>query len=404
MTICPPEKCTGCGACANACPKHSILLEETPHGELHPVIDEKTCVQCRVCVQTCPSNTAPIFRNPKSCFAAWNTDVLARAHCASGGIGTLLAEYVIRYKHGVVFGVAYDAEMVPRTLFSETLVGIEAFKGSKYVQSIVSCDTFQNVEKFLSAGRFVLYIGTPCQVAGLKSFLRNNWDNLITVDLICHGVSPTRYFQEEIDYSCHKNHIKELADVRFRGNDGNNFCLTLWRKDGREHIRSYRGGVFDYYLKAFLMGISLRTNCYKCPYARPERVSDITIGDFIGLGESTPFPYPVDNVSSVTLNTETAVRLYADLSAKMPTLMNVQREYKERLVYRPSLLEPFPRHPLSMKFRNRYLRTGFPKAVRMTLTAPLLKVWIQQHLRYIIDILRHQIQIALKSLRHLLPG
>lgn len=401
MTICPPRTCTGCAACANACPAQCITLTEDAYGELHPVINETVCIHCRICIETCPNNASPIFCEPKACFAAWNTNAIQRARCASGGLATLLAEYVILYKHGIVFGTAYDSEMTPRTLPAESLARLEAFKGSKYVQSIISRDTFQNVKELLKKGRFVLYIGTPCQVAGLKLYLQDNWQNLITVDLICHGVCPSKYFEEEIAHLRRKYHIKTLLDVRFRGNDGNNYCMTFWEEKRGKRICRYRGGSFDYYLKAFLMGISLRENCHQCPYARRERISDITIGDFIGLGSTTPFPHLVDNVSSITLNTELAVDFYADFSVKTPTLMNVQRKYEERLAYRPSLLEPFPQHPLSKKFRGLYRQMGFSKAIRKTLTIPLLNAWFHRQLLCVFDQLSAPIQNALRSAWHL---
>jgi len=399
MTICPAENCTGCAVCANACPIRCISLCEDAWGELHPVVDEKVCVQCHACVRACPNKGSPVFREPQACFAAWNTDASQRARCVSGGLGTLLAEYFIRFKHGVVFGTAYDASMTPRTISTETLTGIDSFKGSKYVQSVVSCDTFQNVEKALEDGRWVLYIGTPCQVAGLKSFLSRDHQKLLTVDLICHGVCPSKYFEEEILHLCRRYHINTLADIRFRGNDGNNYRLTLWESDAEGKLRlSYRGGTFDYYLKAFLMGVTLRGNCYRCPYARPERVSDITIGDFIGLGTRIPFPLRVDNVSSVTLNTAMGIELFADLSDKNPTLISVQREYQERLDYRPSLIEPFSRHSLFGIFRRRYLRSGYSKAIRRTLFLPLLKAWFLQNVRLVFACRGRLIHKSIRSL------
>lgn len=114
---------------------------------------------------------------------------------------------------------------------------MERFKGSRYVQSLVGNDTYKDVRIFLRSGRLVLFIGTPCQIAGLKTFLRKDYDNLITVDLICHGVCPTKYFKEEVAYLTEKYNLNGVADIRFRGNDGNNFRLTLWNKDRESYSR-----------------------------------------------------------------------------------------------------------------------------------------------------------------------
>lgn len=230
MEICSENKCTGCAACVNICPRQCISLTENEYGELHPSVDETKCINCNLCAKTCPNNVPVVFNYPSHCYASWITDTDKRSLCASGGIGTIMAEYAIRHKHGVVFGTAYDDNFIPRVTYTETIEGLEAFKGSKYVQSIISPDTFKQVKDFLRNGRFVLYVGTPCQIAGLKTFLRKDYDNLITIDLICHGVCPTKYFKEEVDYLVNKHQIEGLSDVRFRGNDGNNFALTLWDK------------------------------------------------------------------------------------------------------------------------------------------------------------------------------
>ena len=218
--------------------------------------------------------------------------------------------------------------------------------------------------------RFVLFIGTPCQIAGLKTYLKKDYDNLITVDLICHGVSPTCYFKEEIGYLSNKYKIKNLTDIRFRGNDDNNYCLSLW--EGSKRV--YRALKYtDYYLGGFLLGVILRENCYSCKYARPDRISDLTIGDFLRLGKKVPFPYYVRNVSSVTLNSDRGGSFYEELIDKMPEVINVERDYSERLAYKPSLVEPFARHPLTDSFRAAYLKGGYLYASRKVLSNEVSK-------------------------------
>lgn len=394
MQICPEDKCTGCYACVAVCPHKCITMQENVYGELHPVIDDKVCVECGACQKTCPNNQEIGFNYPNACYASWITDKEKRSICASGGIGTILAEFVVRYKKGVVFGTAYDDELTPRVSYAETLEGIERFKGSKYVQSIVGEDTYKDVRSFLKDGRFVLFIGTPCQIAGLKTYLKRDYDNLLTVDLICHGVSPTKYFKEEISYLVNKHKISGLCDIRFRGNDDNNFCLSLWdsfKKKSNNYVmtfwhivggvkmRCYRGPLYkDYYLTGFLLGITLRENCYSCRYARPERVSDITIGDFIGLGKHIPFPYPKKNVSSVTVNTEKGSQFYQELAEKIPELMSIERQYSERLAYKPSLLEPFQKHPLTDRFKKVYGERGYIYASRSVMTREMRKHRIEK--------------------------
>ena len=382
MEICSKEKCTACFACVNACPHGCIEMQEDIYGVLYPKVDESKCVKCNLCVRSCPNNVEMEFNYPIACHAAWSVNTQGRMICASGGIGTMLSEYAIK-REGVVFGCRYDRNLTPIISSAETMEELECFKGSRYVQSLVGNDTYKQVKKNLLNGRFVLYIGTPCQIAGLRTFLKRDYDNLITVDLICHGVSPTRYLKEEIDFLRRKYKFlkgEEISDIRFRGNDGNNFRLTLWNKARRKLFTRekqllqkllHKDEAQQYYIAGFLQGVTLRENCYKCSYARPERVADITIGDFIGLGKHTPF-YPefnhdAKNVSVVMVNTLKGRRFYDNAVKNNHDIVNVERTYKERLEYKPSLISPFDKHPLAEEFRNQYLQHGFAEAIRIVM-------------------------------------
>ena len=220
--------------------------------------------------------------------------------------------------------------------------------------------------------------------------MRKDYDNLITVDLICHGVCPTKYFKEEVAYLTEKYNLNGVADIRFRGNDGNNFRLTLWNKDRRKLFPrdNYREKILrldetqQYYIKGFLLGISMRENCYTCNYSRPERVSDITIGDFIGLGRTAPFEFPKYNVSSVTTNTSKGLNFYEKVSEETYELINVEREYKERLLYKPSLIHPFERHPLNVEFVKLCKKKGYLFAIRKVLHRTMRKELLLTYLNY----------------------
>lgn len=403
MEICPKGKCTGCYACVNACAHGCISMKEDELGCVHPVIDEEKCVHCNLCTKSCPNNLELKFTYPFKCYASWIEDKEKRNICASGGIGTIMSEYAIK-QGGIVFGSRYDSDLTPIMTYTESVEELEYFKGSRYVQSLVGENTYKQVKAFLKKERMVLFIGTPCQIAGLKSYLHKEYDNLITVDLICHGVCPTSYLKEEVAYLADKYKLTGISDVRFRGNDGNNFRLSLWNKDRRKLFPrdNYREKLLrtsdlqQYYLKGFLLGVSMRENCYSCNYARPERISDITIGDFIGLGRTVPFEYTKQKVSSVTINTEKGSMFYDNVSKQMETLLNYERDYNERLQYKPSLVHPFERHPLNRVFNGFYKKYGYVKAIRMVLGKSMRK---EQFRSYLKSLMRFNIVLLKKISR-----
>jgi len=194
------ELCTGCNACYSICPAHCISIQEDPEGFLYPVIEKEKCTSCKKCENICPAAVKGNKRKPLSVYAARNPDEQIRRQSSSGGIFTLIAEYIIQ-KGGVVFGARFNDNWEVVHDYTETVEGLAVFRGSKYVQSRIG-DTYIKTKNFLLAGRKVLFSGTPCQIAGLKAYLQKDYDNLLTVDLVCHGVpSPLvwkRYLDEVI--------------------------------------------------------------------------------------------------------------------------------------------------------------------------------------------------------------
>lgn len=196
--------CCGCNSCVQRCPKSSITMREDEEGFLYPDVDESTCIDCGLCETVCPVIHQSTVRKPIAVCAAKNKDEKIRLSSSSGGAFTALAESVID-EDGVVFGAKFDEDWSVVHDYMETREGLAAFRGSKYVQSRIG-DSFKKAEQFLKAGRKVLFSGTPCQIAGLKRFLRKEYDNLLTVDFICHGVpSPgvwREYLKEETARQC----------------------------------------------------------------------------------------------------------------------------------------------------------------------------------------------------------
>jgi coenzyme F420-reducing hydrogenase beta subunit len=362
MEICPENICTGCGACISICPVNCISMKEDKYGEGHPAIDKSICINCGKCRQVCPNNNEPEFNMVRKCYAAWDKNKENRRKCASGGIASLISNYFIENEGGIVFGTSYDENLDPCVSYAERTVELEKFKGSKYVQSYFSKDEYKAVKDFLGKGLKVLFIGTPCQVSGLLSYMGKDNSDLYTCDLLCHGTCPSSYLKDEVIHLIGKR--KPADNIRFRGNDDYDFHLSIWN----ENDCLYNKKATDQpYLYGFLNGVTLRECCYSCRYTRSERVSDITLGDFIMLGKNKPFGYPTDNVSYVTVNTKKGERLFNAISENIGNMIAVERDYTERLEYPQSIKTPSLRHQATDRFRKKYIRYGFHKAVRMTL-------------------------------------
>lgn len=298
INIKEPKDCCGCNACAQRCPKHCINLQEDHEGFLYPKVDINLCIECGLCEKVCPVINQSIKKEPLQVFAAINPDEKVRMESSSGGIFTLLAEKVIQ-ENGVVFGARFDENWEVKHDYAETIEGLAAFRGSKYVQSRVE-DNYLKAERFLKKGRKVLFSGTPCQIAGLKKFLRKEYDNLLTVDFICHGVPSPKVWRMYLDEIC-KNYINQgdrkscIKAINFRNKSlgWKKFSFffklnpTFIRQKNKpiEHLELFYKNSF---MKGFLNDLILRPSCYHCPSKSGKSESDITIADFWGIESLSP--------------------------------------------------------------------------------------------------------------------
>ena len=299
--------CCGCTACLSVCPKQCVTMKEDEEGFLYPVVDNSLCIDCGLCEKVCLVLHQGMSRQPLNVYAAKNRDERVRLSSSSGGIFTLLAEKVID-ENGVVFGVRFDENWEVIHDYTETKAGLSVFRGSKYVQSRIG-DCYVQAKNFLNAGRKVLFSGTPCQIAGLKKYLRKEYDNLLTVDLVCHGVpSPKvwkQYLKEEIARQCDRkntvlSHPIHEKDVRVEGISFRDkrlgwkkysFALTLStiNESGEKYSFCSRMPFYEnLFLKGFLHNLYLRPSCYACPVKGGKSESDITIADFWGIEQILP--------------------------------------------------------------------------------------------------------------------
>lgn len=300
--------CCGCNACVQRCPKSCITMREDNEGFLYPEVNREFCIDCGLCEKVCPVIHQGEKRKPLAVYAVKHKDNKIRLSSSSGGAFTALAESVID-EDGVVFGAKFDEDWSVFHDYTDTKEGLAAFRGSKYVQSRIG-DSFKKAEYFLKAGRKVLFSGTPCQIAGLKRFLRKEYDNLLTVDFICHGVpSPgvwREYLKEETARQCggkntvlsHPN-IKErdarIESISFRdkrlGWKKYSFALTLSVPNGhgaKNTVLLSESKYHNLFLKGFLRDLYLRPSCHHCKVKEFCSGSDITIADFWAINHFLP--------------------------------------------------------------------------------------------------------------------
>lgn len=290
------KNCCGCTACVSACPKSCISMSADMEGFLYPVVDSVKCIDCGLCEKVCPVLHPVTNETEPLVYAAINNDEAVRMQSSSGGIFTLIAEYVLA-RGGVVFGACFDCDWNVIHDYTETKEGLAIFRGSKYVQSNVG-NSFTQVKTFLDSGREVLFSGTPCQVAGLKNYLRKPYSNLLTVDLVCHGVpSPEvwrKYLQETICrvYGIKKNKLEVnpgdyISDISFRAKDKGwkKYNVKIIFRDGKVEMMPF---FENPYMNVFLSDLSLRPSCYACPAKLHNVQSDITLADFWGVNRINP--------------------------------------------------------------------------------------------------------------------
>ena len=302
------KDCCGCGACVQRCPKSCISMREDNEGFLYPEVDKEMCIDCGLCEKVCPVINQSKERQPLVVYAAKHKDEQIRLASSSGGAFTAIAEPVIE-EGGVVFGAKFDKDWSVIHDYTETKEGLAAFRGSKYVQSRIG-ESYKNAEAFLKTGRKVLFSGTPCQIAGLKRFLSKEYDNLLTVDFICHGVpSPgvwREYLKEETARQCGgKNsvlpHPKDksgdvrIENISFRdkrlGWKKFSFALTLSVPDGhgaKNSVLLTSSKYHNPFLKGFLRNLYLRPSCHDCPTKGFRSNSDLTIADFWAINKYIP--------------------------------------------------------------------------------------------------------------------
>lgn len=300
--------CTGCGACYNICSKGAITMQGDECGFYKPVIDKDKCVNCGLCEKICPLDNykSNNLEQPKV-FAFQNKDEETLYKCASGGAFALFAKHIIE-QGGIVYGVIYDENIVACHSRTDNLTELEKMLSSKYVQSDTK-DTFKQAKTDLENGKKVLFSGTPCQIAGLKSYLQKDYENLITVDLVCHGTpSPLIFekYKKEISKKLKKD--EKIININFRskinGWNPYSICVSTNKKE------LYIPAKDSIFMKLFLSDLSINSSCSDCMYNKIPRIADITVGDFWGVNQYNQDLNNNKGLSIVLINSSKGFEFY----------------------------------------------------------------------------------------------
>ena len=290
IEITDKSKCCGCEACAQKCPKQCIILKEDEDGFRYPYVDKKKCIDCHLCEKTCPVINQFEEKYPIDILACKNKNERIRLESSSGGLFLSIASRIIQNK-GIVYGVKYDKDWNIVFSSAETTEGIKEFQGSKYAQAYVG-ETYANVERDLKNEKPVLFVGASCQVAALKRYLRKNYDNLFTIDFICHGVPSQalykRFLYEEV---LKKGYVITKINMRDKTKGWREYRFVIegykTTKTSR-HILLYKPFVDTTYGKLFLSDVVLRPSCHSCCAKSGRSDSDLTLADFWGVWNTHP--------------------------------------------------------------------------------------------------------------------
>lgn len=311
IKITDKTNCCGCNACVQCCPKQCITMHQDEEGFDYPTVNKNDCIDCGLCENVCPVLNCGESKRPIKVYAAKNTNEETRLKSSSGGVFTALAEDIL-HKGGVVFGVSFDKEWNAVHTYTENIEGLTAFRGSKYVQSKIG-SSYKQVKSFLKSGREVLFTGTSCQIAGLKTFLRKDFPNLLTIEILCHGVPSPKDWQRYLAEKKAQFQCNDIYQINFRDkrNGWAQYHFVIDFKNGTQYNVPFYN---DTYFKGFLSNLYLRPSCYACKCKNGRANSDLVIADYWNINEALPEYNDNKGISLVLANSQKGLSILYSLS------------------------------------------------------------------------------------------
>lgn len=345
VSVIAKEQCCGCHACYNICPSNAVEMIMDSEGFLYPKVSIEKCVNCGKCMKSCPGIKSPEINPLDKAYACFAKDREEHMSSSSGGFFAILARQILK-ENGVICGAAFDNSMQVNHIITDSSIGLDKIKKTKYVQSIIG-QVYSQIEKILKTRRIVLFSGTPCQVAGLKLFLGKDYDNLVCIDLICHGVPSPKVFSR---YLSEKSESHKIVAMTFRNkkNGVHNSILDYWLDNGEKISETYEESP---YIKGFNQNFFIRPSCFNCKYKGIKRCSDITIGDFWGIDEFHPKFSDSYGTSAVILHSEKGIQMFERIKDQ---LAYVEATSHEVGVWNSCLYKPVDKNPKRKDFFEKW--------------------------------------------------
>ena len=333
--ICPKIDCTGCQTCRLICPKSAIRMKEDVNGHIYPKVDQQECINCGLCVKHCPSVNSVSLNSPFQVIAGWIMDSKQRKSSTSGGISYVLSKFIVQ-AGGYFCGVVWDKQTyASKHYLTNDINQLGIFQGSRYSHSDVN-EVFKEIKTLLLDGKIILFSGTPCQVAGLKSYLGKSYENLYTVDLICHGVPSKRILRDRV-ISIERISGKKVVDLKSREKTPNQY-FTSTRYFHDDGTSTYVSVYEDPFFRCFVKNYCLRPNCYRCKYSQKRRVSDLTIGDYWGyVPDSIKFRSYRKGTSVILINSSKGESLFDGIKKE---LVYEERDFENAASCNRNLIGP----------------------------------------------------------------
>ena len=356
--------CTGCTACASTCPVRAITMKPDENGFYFPTTDSTTCIHCGACERICPVlNPIPKSKTAPRAYAACSLDEPLRMQSSSGGIFSEIAKTVFA-RGGVVYGAAYDESFRVYHRMAESLAELKALRGAKYAESRLG-DTFSEIQSRLDGGQTVLFSGTPCQVGGLKAFLKKDYENLLCLDFVCHGVPSPMVWESYVEYRVKAdNGGKRPVEVNLRDKSSGwsryRYSNTFLYADGTEHREL---STQSDYMKLFTGDHVSRASCESCRFKGYHRPSDITLGDFWGVWDVAPEMDDDRGTSVVLIQSEKGQTIWDEIRER---LQFQELRLEQASQNNPSMLLPSKAKENRGVILEKIRREGFEK------TMPLL--------------------------------